>query len=133
MAVDTPVLRGFVVLAVDDDPDNLAVSKAALESFGCSVLAAKGVDDALAILDSGAHVDVVFSDVVMPKANGVVLARIVRERRPGLPVVLATGYPEAVDSVTESGAISLIKPYSMTRLEAVLAESLHIEVRAAGN
>lgn len=132
MPMGSPVLRGFVVLAVDDDPDNLAVSSAALASFGCSVLLAKGVDDALAILDSGAHVDVVFSDVVMPKANGVVLARIVRERRPGLPVVLATGYPDAVDSVTENGAISLIKPYSIARLEAVLAESLHIDAERPG-
>ncbi|HJU23594.1 MAG TPA: response regulator [Casimicrobiaceae bacterium] len=125
--MDSPVLRGFVVLAVDDDPDNLAVSTSALASLGCSVLAAKGVDDALAILDSGAHVDVVFSDVIMPKANGVVLAHIIRQRRPGLPVVLATGYPEAVDNVTESGAIALIKPYSMERLEVVLAESLHVD------
>jgi DNA-binding NtrC family response regulator len=67
----------------------------------------------------------VLSDVVMPGTSGVALARMARERRPGLPVVLATGFPDAVDAVAESGAISLIKPYSIPRLEAVLAEQLH--------
>ena len=70
-------------------------------------------------LDSGAHVDLVFSDVVMPKSSGIALARLARERRPGLPIVLATGFPDAIDDVTDSGAIPLIKPYSIPRLEAV--------------
>jgi nitrilase len=121
------LLRGFVALVVDDDADNLAWSTAAIESFGCGILAARSCDEALAILDSGAHVDLVFSDVVMPDTSGIALARMLRERRPELPVVLATGYPDAVDAVTESGAISLIKPYSIPRLEAVLAEQLHVE------
>jgi DNA-binding NtrC family response regulator len=126
MTHESPTLRGYVVLVVDDDRDNLAVSCAAVESFGCSVLTARSCDEAMAILDSGAHVDIVLSDVVMPGTSGIALARMARERRPGLPVVLATGFPDAVDTVTESGAISLIKPYSIPRLEAVLAEQLHV-------
>jgi DNA-binding NtrC family response regulator len=101
-----------------------------VESFGCSALTAGSTDEALAILDSGAHVDLVFSDVVMPKSNGVTLAKLARERRPGLPVVLATGYVEAVDAVTENGAIPLIKPYSVPRLAAVFAEQLHVAPHA---
>ena len=132
MMTDAPLLRGYVVLVVDDDHDNLALSTVAVESFGCGVLAASSCDEALAILESGAHVDLVFSDVVMPETSGLALARIVRERRLGLPVVLATGYPDAVDAVTESGAISLIKPYSIPRLEAVFAEQLHVERAARG-
>lgn len=124
-------LRGFVVLVVDDDADSLSLSRAVVESFGCSVLSATSTDEALAILDSGAHVDLVFSDVVMPKSSGLALARLARERRPGLPVVLATGFADAVDAVTENGAISLIKPYSVPRLAAVFAEQLHVDPGAA--
>ena len=127
MTPQAPLLRGFVVLVVDDDSDSLMVSSAVVESFGCSVLTATSTDEALAILDSGAHVDLVFSDVVMPNRSGLALARIARERRPGLPVVLATGFVDAVDQVTECGAISLIKPYSLPRLAAVFAEQLHVE------
>ena len=120
-------LRGHVVLVVDDDAESRATAAALVESTGASVVAVNSCDEALAVLDSGAHIDLIFSDVVMPKASGIALARIVRERRPALPVVLATGYPGAVDTVTESGAIPLIKPYSLDRLEAVLAEQLRIE------
>ena len=120
-------LRGQVVLVVDDDAESRATAAALVESIGASVVAANSCEEALAILESGAHVDLIFSDVVMPKTSGIALARIVRERRPALPVILATGYPDAIDTVTESGAIPLIKPYSLDRLEAVLAEQLHIE------
>ena len=124
-------LRGYVVLVVDDDHDNLELSAQVVRSLGCEVLTASSGGEALAVLDSGAHVDLVFSDVVMPNASGLALARMARERRPGLPVVLATGFPDAVDAVTESGGISLIKPYSVARLEAVFAEQLHVARGAA--
>ncbi len=125
MQEDQP-LRGFVVLVVDDDTDNRETAAAMIESFGCGVLRAASSDEALAILDSGAHVDLVFSDVVMPKTSGVALARLVHERHLGLPIVLATGHMEAIEAVTEGGAIPLIKPYSMARLAAVLAEQLRV-------
>ena len=119
-------LHEFVVLVVDDDADNLEAATAIVESFGCSTLRAASCEEALAVLDSGAHVDLVFSDVVMPKTSGVALARIVHERNPAMPIVLATGHADAIDAVTDSGAIPLIKPYSASRLEAVLAEQLRV-------
>ena len=126
MTSNGPLLREFVVLVVDDDPDSLATASIAIESLGCSVLRAASRDEALAVLDSGAHVDLVFSDVVMPAGNGLELAHDVRQRRPALPIVLATGYATIVDAVAAAGAIPLIKPYSMDRLEAVLCEHLHV-------
>jgi len=126
-------LRGFVVLVVDDDTDNRETAAAMIESFGCSVLNAASSDEALAILDSGAHVDLVFSDVVMPKISGVALARLVHERHLGLPIVLATGHTEAIEAVTEGGAIPLLKPYSMARLAAVLAEQLRVGAAPAAH
>jgi CheY-like chemotaxis protein len=111
MTANTPSLREFVVLVVDDDPDSLALATTIVQSFGCSVLSAGSCDAALEIIDSGAHVDLVFSDVVMPDTSGIGLARLVKERRPGLPVVRATGHPEAIDTVTDSGPIPRINPY----------------------
>ena len=118
-------LRGYVVLVVDDDHDNLELSAQVVRSLGCEVLTASSGGEALAVLDSGAHVDLVFSDVVMPRESGLTLARAARER--GLPVVLGTGYPDAADEGTDRGVISLIKPYSIQRLEAVFAELLHVD------
>ena len=126
MAEEEPKLRGYVVLVVDDDAVSRDAAIGLIEALGCSTLAAASCDEAVAVLDAGAHVDLVFSDVVMPKTTGVTLARLVREREPSLPVVLATGYAEAVETATECGAIPLIKPYSMARLAAVLGEQLLI-------
>ena len=123
-------LRGYVVLVVDDDHDNLELSAQVVRSLGCEVLTASSGGEALAVLDSGAHVDLVFSDVVMPRESGLTLARAARER--GLPVVLGTGYPDAADEGTDRGVISLIKPYSIQRLEAVFAELLHVDRDGAG-
>ena len=123
-------LRGYVVLVVDDDHDNLELSAQVVRSLGCEVLTASSSGEALGVLDSGAHVDLVFSDVVMPRESGLTLARAARER--GLPVVLGTGYPDAADEGTDRGVISLIKPYSIQRLEAVFAELLHVDRDGAG-
>ena len=122
-------LRGFVILVVDDDADNLELSAQVVRSLGCDALTASSSDEALALLDTGTHVDLVFSDVVMPKTSGLALARVARER--GLPVVLGTGYPDAAEEGTDRGVISLIKPYSIQRLEAVFAELLYVD-RSAG-
>ena len=65
----------------------------------------------------------------MPEEDGLTLSRRARECCPGIPIVLTTGYATLVESVIEAGAVALIKPYSVERLEAVLAE--HLRVREA--
>ena len=79
-------------------------------------------------VDSGAHIDLVFADVVMPEMDGVTLAHLIGRRLPSLPVVLVTGRSDVVDSVTERGGIALLKPYSIERLQAMFAEHLSVEV-----
>ena len=127
MAQDQP-LRGFVVLVVEDETDTLSsLARLIRDAFGCRVLSATSSDEALRIIDSGLHVDFVLTDVVMPKKDGLTLARQIRRRLPSLPVVLATGRPDVVDSVTERGGIALLKPYTIERLEAVFSEHLRVE------
>ena len=61
-------LHGFVVLVVDDDSVAVEVVSALIaDAFGCLVLCANSAEEALRTIDSGLHVDLVFSDVVMPK------------------------------------------------------------------
>lgn len=120
-------LSGFVVLVVDDDADNREAVARVISDFGCSVLTASCSDDAFQIINSGARVDLVFSDVVMPDGDGLTLARLVRALSPDLPVVLTTGFTTVVEDVAQSGGVALIKPYSIERLEAVLREQLHTE------
>ena len=111
------------MLFVEDDPlVREAVLRALLES-GFEVLVAENGEAALRLLDDGARrPDVVFSDIVMPgQVSGIDLAGILRQRYPGLPVVLATGYTE--QQITVPGVQVLAKPYAIEQLVAILSKS----------
>ena len=86
MAPEQP-LRGNVILIVDDDTDSAAtLERLIAEEFGCRVVTTSSGDEALRIVDSGAHIDLVFADVVMPEMDGVTLAHLIGRRLPSLPV-----------------------------------------------
>jgi DNA-binding NtrC family response regulator len=78
------------ILAVDDDPLDLAPLRLILESWGHEVLTANSGNEALGIL-RGQPVDLVVSDVRMPRMSGEDLLTRVLADFPGLPVVLFTG------------------------------------------
>jgi CheY-like chemotaxis protein len=83
------------------------------------VRVAESGDAALALLDAGLQVDVVFSDVVMPGSlSGIDLARALRRRWPELPVVLATGYTER--QVALPDVPILAKPYDIAQAVRLL-------------
>ena len=73
-----------------------------------------------ALAPAGAGFDVVFSDVIMPGTNGVDLAKEVRRRWPGLPVVLTSGYSNVLAQEGRHGFELLSKPYSIDELSRVL-------------
>ena len=108
------------VLFVEDDPLVREAVVRGLEDCGFDVMVAADGDKALAMLDAGLDADVVFSDIVMPgKVSGIDLAGIVHERRPGLPVVLATGYTE--QRAVIPGVQVLAKPYEIDQLVELLS------------
>ena len=86
--------RGIeTVLVVEDDPFVRSYSTTSVESLGYSVIAAVDGNDALQKLRTDIHVDILFTDIVMPGGiNGWELADLARKLRPGLPVLLTSGY-----------------------------------------
>ncbi len=118
--------RSGCVLVVEDDPIVAMTVGTALEDAGFAVLSAATAEEALPFL-SDDRVDVLLSDVVMPGGmSGIDLAREARERRPRLPVILATGYSEEIARAT--GIPILAKPYRIDelvgRIDAILAAIL---------
>jgi CheY-like chemotaxis protein len=116
--------RGETVLVVEDDREVRKVVAATLAEFGYQVLEAESGIAALGVLENGADVQAVFSDVTMPGMSGPQLAEAARGRRPGLRVLLTTGY--AGDVELPRGAALLRKPYRRadlaTRIRALLDE-----------
>jgi len=130
-------LEGVSVLVVEDEPAVRGVAVEMLMDAGFSVLAAPDGPTALQLLREGVAVDILFSDVVMPGGmSGVDLARESRKLRPGIGVLLASGYAaEALDKHGGAGGFDLIsKPYDfdvvLTRINALARRSRSTEPMA---
>ena len=116
-AVDAPIGQ---VLLVEDDDEVAALVGEMLAELGFQATRAASAAAALGALADGRGIDLVFSDVMMPGGmNGIELAREVKRRRPGLPVVLTTAYAEAARRDAEAEGIALLpKPYRLEELAA---------------
>jgi PAS domain S-box-containing protein len=121
---DTGAVEGSgsgTVLLVEDNPDVASVSISLLEQLGYTVRRVADAEAALLEIDRDG-VDLVFSDIVMPgKMDGLAFAHRVREIRPDLPVLLATGYSDAAANVRGDFPI-LRKPYEIHELSQAIAK-----------
>ena len=99
------------ILLVDDDDAVREITASVLEDLGYEVSEAESGSAALEALDKGARVDLLMVDFAMPGMNGAELTREVQQRRPGLPMLLLTGYadPRAVEAVGEARIV--LKPF----------------------
>lgn len=112
------------VLVVDDDPGNRETLCAALTMLGHMPTIADSGWSAVRLLRTPFEIDVIVSDVVMPGMDGLEFARRARTLRRGVPIVLVTGYSDAVDKLIAGGVVALMKPFSMETLGQVLDEAL---------
>jgi PAS domain S-box-containing protein len=110
------------VLVVDDDTLVAMSTVEMLEDLGHSVVEANSGKRALEVLESGQTVDVLVTDQAMPGMTGLELAAIVRERRPGLPILLVSGYAD-LPAAQLAPWPRLSKPYQQSQLQAAI-ESL---------
>jgi PAS domain S-box-containing protein len=119
-----PITRAIgaeMILVVEDDDALRAYTVEALDDLGYQVLAAATGAAALEILDGGAEVDLMFTDVVMPGLNGRQLADEAMRRRPGLKVLFTTGYTR--NAIVHHGRLDpdvqmIGKPFSLSELGA---------------
>ncbi len=123
------------ILVVDDSEETLEVIRRNLEAEGYHVLTAPGVTDALRILGA-TPVDLVVTDVKMPRISGLDLVRHVRENLKDTEVIVVTGYPDVNGAVTamKNGAKDyLTKPFTDEELSAATRRALdRLEMRCAG-
>src|SRR6185437_16874437 len=95
---------------------------AMLADLGHEVLRAEAAAPALALLESGAPIDVMLTDLIMPGGmNGVELAHAAVALRPALPVILTSGYTgEALGAAEEAPWPLLAKPYPAEALAELI-------------
>ncbi|CAM2156840.1 two-component system, cell cycle sensor histidine kinase and response regulator CckA [Pararobbsia alpina] len=127
--IDTgPVSGGTeTVLVAEDDEDVRATVVDLLSELGYRVLKSKDAQSALAIIESGVPIDVLFTDVVMPgPMRSTELARKARERLPNIAVLFTSGYTD--NAIVHAGRLDegielLSKPYSR---EAMARKIRHV-------
>jgi CheY-like chemotaxis protein/anti-sigma regulatory factor (Ser/Thr protein kinase) len=108
------------VLLVEDNPDVASVSASLLEQLGYTVRRVSDAETALSEIERD-EIDLVFTDIVMPGImDGLKLAHRLKEIRPHLPILLATGYSDAAASVRGDFPI-LRKPYEIHELSRAIA------------
>jgi DNA-binding NtrC family response regulator len=114
------------VLLVEDDAEVGDLVSAMLEELGHEVVRADGVEPGLQILRAARPVDLLLTDLVMPGGrSGVDLAHEAVRLRPGLPVILSSGYTgEALGPAERAPWPLLRKPYSAEALAAIIEDAL---------
>ncbi len=136
-ALDTqPVAGGTeTVLVAEDDDEVRATVVDLLAELGYRVLKASDASAALTVIDSGIHIDLLFTDVVMPgPLRSPDLARKARERLPGIAVLFTSGYTE--NAIVHGGrldaGVELIgKPYTKESLARKIRHVLALEKERA--
>ena len=116
-----------VVLLVEDEDGVRGLTRRVLERAGYTVIEAKDGREGLAVVESNAGpIDILISDVLMPEMSGGVLIERARKARPGLKVLLVSGYTEdvLVKEGIATGTPFLAKPYAPAELAHKVREVL---------
>ena len=108
------------ILVVEDQPEVLRFTAAALRSYGYQVIQTAGAGEALLLCErEGDRIDLVLTDVVMPNVSGLELADGLAKLRPGMKVLFMSGYADSLiahDGVLDGGLHFIEKPFSPEEL-----------------
>ncbi len=110
-----------VILVVDDEPDVRELAAIVLSEAGHAVLTAQDGAEAIELVERNPDIALIFTDLVMPRMDGIELASMARARRPQIKILYATGYMDFAKSKVGAGAMHgpiLGKPYRPSQLEA---------------
>ncbi len=126
---------GTILLVEDEDAVRLFGARA-LRNKGYEVLEARSGEEALELMSGHERpIDLLITDVVMPRMDGPTLIRAVRERWPRMKVIYISGYAEDAfrKRLDETGAIHFLpKPFSLKQLAGKVKEVMEAPVRAEG-
>ncbi|WP_269714112.1 hybrid sensor histidine kinase/response regulator [Caulobacter sp. NIBR2454] len=121
-----PVSTSITILLVEDDEDVGELVETMLMELGHRVLRADQVEAALKIAGSDPSIGLVLTDVIMPGgSSGVDLAKALARLRPGLPVMLSSGYTGEELALAEAAPWPLLrKPFTLDGLAVAIAHAI---------
>lgn len=112
-----------VMLIVEDEPLIRMCAVDFADEVGYQAIEAGDAAEALAALESGAQIDVLFTDISLPGAmDGLALAELVARRWPQIRIMLASGALGGLPDETAPGALRLPKPYGYTQFRQAIEQ-----------
>jgi PAS domain S-box-containing protein len=128
MAVEIPLSNDETVLVVEDEPAILEMGKMMLEELGYQVLAVCSPDEAIVLAEEHmGEIDLLITDIVMPKMNGRELAERLQSLYPNMNILFMSGFTAEVIAhrgVLDDDVNFIQKPFSMTDLAVKVREAL---------
>jgi CheY-like chemotaxis protein len=100
---------GRTILLVDDSPRIRPLVLEILSDVNCPILEAGDAEQALEVAESNGPIDMLITDITMPGRNGMELARLLRQRYPGMLVLFMSGY--TLPSAPAPGFQFIEKPF----------------------
>jgi len=123
-----PIKGSERILIVDDEKDLVVVMSQFLGSMGYEVTTSTSSPEALKIFRDEPHgFDLVITDMTMPQMTGLKLSRAIHDTRPGIPIILSTGYDIAITEVEakENGIRELVrKPFRFNEFSVLIRHVL---------
>jgi two-component system chemotaxis response regulator CheY len=119
-----------LVLVVDDEPDVRKVVRMTLEKAGYDVIEAEDGEQAIGRIKEGENpivLDVIITDIRMPKINGVEAINYFQKEWPSVPLIVLTGFPDLDMATTmiKSGISDyLVKPVEGEKLKGAVAKAM---------
>lgn len=124
----TPIGSGTALL-VDDEELVRASAAEMLRELGYDVIEASSAEQAIRFLDEGLRPQILVTDHLMPGMTGAELARELRRRQPGMPVLIVSGYIDLEDIASDLPRIT--KPFRLLDLATALAKEVFGDRHAA--
>ncbi|MBV1691459.1 response regulator [Novosphingobium sp. G106] len=114
-----------VILVVEDEWLVRMVIVDALRDSGRLVVEAANGDEAMAFIQSGAAIDLIFTDVRMPgTVDGLALLAFARQTIPGVPVIVSSGHLVPTEALSGGAAAFVPKPYRVEEVAELIGASL---------
>jgi nitrogen-specific signal transduction histidine kinase/CheY-like chemotaxis protein len=131
LAVEDPLAHEVkgqgTILVVEDDDDVRDIASSMLRELGYRVFEADRGNNALTVIDSGAPIDLVFTDVIMPgEIGGMDLARAIKANHKHISVLLTSGYTAQrfLNDDMDEGLQILRKPYNRVDLSLAVKSAI---------
>jgi CheY-like chemotaxis protein len=119
------------ILVVEDDPRVLAATTGALEEIGHSTIACDDPLAAPALLVANPAIDLIISDVLMPRQTGPEMIAALSPLYPHIAVLFVTGFAGEVNVAQFGGREVLRKPFTLNGLERAIASAMANDLSAS--